>query len=325
MRVESFFRTIFPEVYSAESSNNTKQSSLSSNILNVTNSLQEFGSSKSSQQGNSMGKKLPGLFKENIGKLASTTRSPDANGQFSQINSLYGGEIMDAYKTLSSYFTLPDKIALMDAGNREGKNTQTKPEISFGWREVSPSYTPCYSEKCQSGEDVSVPFTNDLGRADYIIELPSLERNLIKLDNNMKDDKEKTAHLHGIFGKGNTKIISEIAHQGHMAAPTSTGLAICKEGYILSQGNAAPQFIISKQEDGSCRITSSLTFHLKNIMTEKIVDGITLEMKRTSVLGTVPNNKTNLLSGAGEEKDGMSFKINYVNKEGANNIPDVRS
>ncbi|MGL5566035.1 MAG: hypothetical protein ACRDC4_09945 [Plesiomonas sp.] len=149
-----------------------------------------------------------------------------------------------------------------------------------------------------------------------MIELPGLERNLIKLDNNMSDE-EKIAHLHGIFGEDNTKIISEIAHQGHMAEPTGIGLAMCKEGYILSQGNAARlSIIINKQEDGSCRITSSLTFDLKNIMTEEIVDGISLEMKRTSVLHTAPDNKANLQSGAGEEKDGMRFKINYVYKGG---------
>lgn len=292
----SYFRSLISGLDSNDRLETPTPAGLLSKIANVEHSQEE-------------------LIQKPSAKLADTTPPPIANSKFSQINSLYGGTRSEPYKILDSYFTLSDNMDLKDVDILERKITSTDIEVSLGCRLMSPSYVPHDSEKCLDGMVVSESCFKDLSRADYMIELPGFERNLIKLDNNMPDE-EKIAHLHGIFGEHNTKIISEIAHQGHMAEPAGIGLAICKEGYILSQGNAAPLFIISKQEDGSCRITSSLIFGLKNIMTEKIVDGISLEMKRTSVLHTAPDNKANLQSGAGEEKDGMRFKINYVYKGG---------
>ena len=245
----------------AVNNQNENSSKLSSNILAVINGLYESPSHHCIRTA----RESSTLYASFIGKLVGA-KSPDASpshsmsGRFAQIHSLYGGQRGEHYKTLDRYLTVPDKISLMDVNIRERKITAT--EITLGWSQKSPAFSPLDSEKAQNGVHISEQFLQDLNRSNYIIELPGFDGNQIELNMNMSD-REKIEHLHNIFGEGNTKVISEIAHQGHMAEFASTGLAMCNDEHILSQGDVAPQFIISKQEDGRCRITSSLIFDLK--------------------------------------------------------------
>lgn len=307
MKIFSQVNTAIQGWHSVSNNQNEKLTNPTSNLVTVKNSPLELKTLTPSQSTSS----TSFLAKFMGTKLPDASPLPAVNGKFSQLQSLYGSQLSEHYKALDGYLTIPDNVVLMDVHIRERKTAPTETEVTLGWSQASPAYSPLDSEKTLGGALVSEPFLNDLSRANYIIELPSVDGNQIKLDNNMSDG-EKISHLYGIFGEENTKIISEIAHQGHMAEFAGIGLGLCKDQYIISQGDAVPEFIISKQEDGSCRITSLLTYDLKNIETGKTAHGLSLEMKRTNVLPPDPDNKTNLRSGAGEEKDGISFKIKYV-------------
>jgi hypothetical protein len=246
--------------------------------------------------------------------LADNSLSYVINGKFSQIHSLFDGQKSELYEELDRYLIVPNEISLMNMSVRERKTTPRDTELTLEWSQTSPAYSPLDSEKAQNGKSVSEQFLQDLHRANYIIEPPDLEGNRIKANIKMTNEY-KIGHLKSIFGEENTAVISEIAHQGHMAEFSVVGLAMCNNDHIIAQGDAIPQIIIKKQEDGNCRITSSLTFCIKNTVTGKIADGISLEMKRTSLLVRDPTNKTILRSGTKEEKDGMIFRIKYVKSD----------
>jgi hypothetical protein len=219
----------------------------------------------------------------------------------------------DIYNELNEYLSLPD--GLKNINVKVNTILSTGVEVTISWCKDSPSYNPTSSEAILDSEQVTEQFKKDLCRSQYIIEFPGVEGNVIEIDRRLPEDTIINDILIGVFGAGYLRQISEIAHQAHMAEFAIESLNMWKGEYIVVQGGGYPRFILSKQENGCCIITSLQEFKIRHQDSEKYVDGLILEFSRTNVLRPDPKDRTKLLSGTMEEKDGMIFSIKYVKSQ----------
>ena len=231
---------------------------------------------------------------------------------FVQFSSCYGsGQHTDLYRRLDSFLTVPVELSSMNV--REGKTAAGEIELTVSWNQTSPEYQPSASEKIQDKEQVTEQFKMDLNRSNYIIEF--LDDTRINLEREMPVQKQIDDIFVSVFGKEHLARISEVAHQGHVAECATVGISMMKGDNFIVQEDNYPQHIIKKQEDGSCRIISSITFNVNTLDPDggnKPIDNLTIEMTRTNVLLPEHNDKTKLLSGCQEEKEGMYINIRYA-------------
>lgn len=203
---------------------------------------------------------------------------------------------------------------------------QAETHIKFTWtRNIIPHFkSQKQSELVGSGQESSSSFDKDLGRAQYTV-------GYLNQDFGVPLSKDNIDEL---LTKGNKKVISTIAHQGHLAdvANILYGISRVNEDHIFTQDHHknVEHEIHANEEVWS--ITSRSHFQLRNQEDEEYVKGFHATVEQTTfldsntfdsdgqrILTTQPDSKhsvqkieLNLIVPTLPEKEGFLSRIHKV-------------